>query len=139
MGHGQHDQADSVLGGGPAAAGLGHDAPAGAVAQKLAFMVGHADLLGTSLQGYLVVPFSRIVEVFGEPTHLGSGDGKVAFEWAITFADGTVASIYDYKSSSLYDPENPTPEQMRATDFDDWHIGGRSKRASQLVREALTS
>jgi hypothetical protein len=107
--------------------------------KAMPFMVGYAELNGISLQGYLVIPFSRIVEVFGEPTSLGSGYGKVAFEWAITFADGTVASIYDYKSSSLYNEENPTPEQMRASDFSDWHIGGKSKRAEQLVREAFTS
>jgi hypothetical protein len=102
------------------------------------FMVGHADLVGTHLQGELQIPFSRVVAVFGEPRE---ADGhKVAFEWAITFADGTVASIYDYKASSLYLGEDgPTPEQMRADDFSDWHIGGRSRRAVELVREALTS
>lgn|SRR3990167_4037001 len=107
--------------------------------EQIPFMVGYADVIGTGLQGYLSLPFSRIVEVFGEPTHEGSGDGKVAFEWAITFADGTVATIYDYKASSLYDDENPTPEQMRSSDFSDWHIGGKTKRADELVRAALTS
>ena len=103
------------------------------------FMVGEADLDGTHLQGYLEVPFSRVVEVFGEPGE--SPDGyKVAFEWRITFADGTVASIYDYKASSLYgDGDAPTPEQMRDNDFSDWHIGGKTKRAEELVRLALTS
>jgi hypothetical protein len=105
---------------------------------SMPFMVGHANLVGTSLQGYLDVPFSRVVEVFGEP--LTQVDGyKVAFQWSITFADGTVASIYDYKASSLYDDGQPTPEQMRAREFSDWHIGGKDKRADELVRAALTS
>jgi hypothetical protein len=106
---------------------------------SMPFMVGHADLVGTHLQGHMNIPFSRVVAVFGEP---GEADGyKVAFEWRITFADGTVASIYDYKASSLYGDGDdcPTPEQMRANEFSDWHIGGKSARAAQLVREALTS
>jgi hypothetical protein len=101
------------------------------------FMIGRADLVGTHLQGELQIPFSRVVAIFGEP---GEADQyKVAFQWAITFADGTVASIYDYKASSLYDDDQPTPEQMRANEFDDWHIGGKTPRALELVREALTS
>src|SRR5689334_4275323 len=106
--------------------------------KPLRFMVGEADLYGTSLQGYLDVPFSRVVEVFGEPNTDVDGY-KVAFEWRIVFADGTVASIYDYKASALYDDDNPSPEQMRKNDFSDWHVGGKSKRADELVRAALTS
>lgn len=107
------------------------------VEAPLPFMVGFADANGTSLQGELQIPFSRVVAVFGEPQ---DSDGyKCAFEWRIAFADGTVATIYDYKSSSLYHDENPTPEQMREREFSDWHIGGRTKRAVELVREALTT
>lgn len=102
------------------------------------FFVGYAEPVGTSFQGYLDVPFSRIVEVFGDPDP-ECDSYKVAFQWRITFADGTVATIYDYKSSSLYDEENPTPDQMRELNFSDWHIGGKSDRAVALVREALTS
>jgi hypothetical protein len=105
---------------------------------SLPFTVGHTNLNGTCLQGELDVPFSRVVEVFGEPRTGVDGD-KVAFEWAITFADGTVASIYDYKASALYDTDNPTPEQMRAAEFADWHIGGYCRRAFELVRQALTA
>jgi hypothetical protein len=89
---------------------------------------------GTCLQGYLNMPFSRLVAVLGEP---GEGDGyKVAFEWQLRFDDGTVATIYDYKVSSLYDDESaPTPETMRTNEFSDWHVGGNSKRALELVTE----
>lgn len=106
--------------------------------QPMPFMVGHANPTGTSLQGYLDVAFSKIVEVFGEPDP-ECDSYKVAFQWRITFADGTVATIYDYKASSLYDEENPTPEKMREENFSDWHIGGKSSRAVELVREALTT
>jgi hypothetical protein len=123
--------------------------------KPLPFMVGYANLAGTHLQGYLNVPFSKVVEVFGQPQALnGDGDGKVAYQWAITFADGTVASIYDYKASTIYNGEFeedddgnptstrtewPTPQEMREQDFCDWHIGGKEKRAEWLVREAITS
>lgn len=121
--------------------------------ELMPFMVGHANLDGTHLQGYLNVPFSKIVEVFGEPKTQVDGY-KVAFEWAITFADGTIASIYDYKASTLYNglfeqdengndttvrTEWPTPQEMRAQEFSDWHIGGKVDRAVTLVREALTT
>lgn len=105
--------------------------------KPMRFMVGDANLEGTHLQGYLDIPFARLVEVFGEP---GEADGyKVAFEWRIVFADGTIASIYDYKASSLYDDGQPTPEEMRKENFSDWHIGGKAKRADELVRQALTT
>jgi hypothetical protein len=107
--------------------------------KQLRFMVGDANLVNTHLQGHLDVPFSRVVKTFGEP---GEADGyKIAFQWRITFSDGTVASIYDYKASSLYGDggDAPTPEQMRANEFSDWHVGGINKRALELVREALTS
>jgi hypothetical protein len=97
------------------------------------FVTDHTVGGGTSLQGYLNVPFSRVVEAFGEPSE---GDGyKVAFEWGVRFEDGTVATIYDYKASSLYDEGEPTPEWMRENDYSDWHVGGNSKRAAELVNE----
>ncbi len=102
--------------------------------KKLQFMVGEASLVDTCLKGYLPVPFSRIVEVFGMPDQ--REDGKVMFEWRIAFADGTVASIYDYKASNAYDSDGFTPEQMR-TEFRDWHIGGKSQRAVDLVYLAM--
>lgn len=94
---------------------------------------------GTHLQGYAPYKYSRIVEVFGEPTHTDFSDGsRVVFEWVMTFKDGTVATIYEYKSSSLYgdDEDAPTPEQMRES-FTDWHIGGKTHRAVDLVLAAL--
>lgn len=101
------------------------------------------DPVGTSLQGTIDVPFSKLVAIFGEPsTHVDHY--KVAFEWVITFADGTVATIYDYKASSLYDHDNPTPAQMRAADYSDWHIGGMrdtnvvAKVIEEIKQHALT-
>lgn len=96
------------------------------------------DLDGTHLQGVADVSFDALVKVFGPPREGVDGD-KVAFEWSILFADGTVASVYDYKASSLYgEPDAPTPDEMRKT-FTDWHIGGKTSRAVDLVMNALSS
>lgn len=72
----------------------------------------YADVSMTSLVGYITTEYNTLVEAFGEPI-LGSGDGKVSAEWVIKFADGQVATIYDWK----------TPETPMGTY--DWHIGGR--------------
>ncbi len=114
------------------------DAARGAQKAAAAPWTMGGNLVGTHLQGYARFPYSRIVEVFGEPQHLGEDGDKVAFEWTITFADGTIASIYDYKASSLYGDgdDAPTPEEMKKS-FTDWHIGGKSQRAVELVTNAL--
>lgn len=92
---------------------------------------------GTSLQGYVNVPFSKLVAVFGEPS---DSDGyKVAFEWSIEFDDGVIATIYDWKSTSLYDDDLPSPAYLRDTDFDSWHVGGFDKRAVTHVLEAIAN
>jgi len=93
---------------------------------------------GTCLQGYLNVPYSKIVEVLGEPN--GGSDGyKTAFEWELTFENGTVAHIYDYKESNLYDYDNPSPEQMIKEDFSRWHIGGYNEKVVPMVQELFIS
>lgn len=97
------------------------------------------DPVGTCLQGHAPFLYSRIVEVFGEPTRVNLEEGsRVVFEWVMTFEDGTVATIYEYKSSSLYGDgdDAPTPEEMKKS-FTDWHIGGKNKRAVELIHSAL--
>lgn len=95
---------------------------------------------GTHRVGYVHVPYSKVVEVFGEPKYLGDNqDHRVIFEWVMTFSDGTVATIYDYKQSKLYgdDPDAPTPDEMKTLPSFEWHIGGKSQRAVELVHSAL--
>lgn len=95
---------------------------------------------GTHRVGYAHVPYSKVVEVFGEPRYLGDqADHRVIFEWVMTFADGAVATIYDYKQSKLYgdDPDAPTPDEMKLLPSFEWHIGGKSQRAVELVLAAL--
>jgi len=77
---------------------------------------------GTSLQGYVQAYYHQLVEVFGQPE--GGGD-KTTVEWALKFADGTVATIYDWK-------EDETPMGMYR-----WHIGGRNNLAVARVTSAF--
>jgi hypothetical protein len=77
-----------------------------------------ADANGTSLQGYVQAYYHQLVEVFGEPE--GGGD-KTTVEWCLSFEDGTVATIYDWK-------EYETPMGLHR-----WHIGGRNNLAVDRV------
>lgn len=74
----------------------------------------YADVSMTSLMGEVNTTYARLIEVFGQPLS-GSGDGKVNSEWIIKFANGEVATIYDWKM-----PETPTDDY-------DWHIGGHKR------------
>ena len=81
-----------------------------------------ADVNMTSLQGYIEAYYHQLVEVFGEPE--GGGD-KTTVEWCLSFEDGTVATIYDWK-------EYETPMGRYQ-----WHIGGRSQKAVDRVTRAF--
>jgi hypothetical protein len=85
---------------------------------------------GTSLQGYITTDYATLVKVFGEPT---TNDGyKTDAEWVLTDGD-VVATIYNYKTGRNYLGEEGIPTES----IKDWHIGGKSYRAAELVREAL--
>ena len=86
---------------------------------------------GTCLQGHVAANYADLVAVFGEP---GPGDGyKVDAEWVLLFEDGTVATVYNYKDGRNYEGADGLDVQ----DITDWHVGGRSARAVELVLEAL--
>lgn len=91
---------------------------------------------GTSLQGYCDedTTYQELVEAFGEPEE---SDGyKVDANWRIKFNDGTVATIYNYKTGKNY---NEDGEGLDVEDMigQHWHIGGNSIEAEQKVRETL--
>lgn len=97
----------------------------------------NVDAIGTSGRGYIFdVTRAEIESVFGTPTYDEaveefSGDGKVTVEWTIGFADGTIATIYDWKRYEL-----GTPAMHERID---WNIGGNSSRALELVAEMLNT
>lgn len=80
------------------------------------------DAGGTSLKGYIDIPYETLASKLGYPTHT-DGDKTLA-EWVIKGKDGTVATIYDYKNYG-----------MRKEQISKWHIGGKSEKAVELIAE----
>lgn len=76
----------------------------------------------TSLVGEINTTYEKLYKTFGKP--LPGGD-KTNSEWIIKFADGQVATIYDWKM-----PETPTYEY-------DWHIGGNKEIVVDRLRKIL--
>ncbi len=79
---------------------------------------------GASLKGWVLTTYDGLCEILG-PDKGGSADGKTTAEWVLEGSDGTVALIYDWKTSS-------TPK-----DFYEWHIGGHTSKALELVGDIL--
>lgn len=83
---------------------------------------------GTHLQGYIDAKYNELISLFGQPH---DSDGyKVDAEWDIQFADGTVATIYNYKNGKNYCGSSGTRKQ----DITHWHIGGFTKQAVNNVQ-----
>lgn len=81
----------------------------------------------TSFRGEVSTNYSELCAVFGAPDHGPNADlDKVTCEWCLEFADGTVATIYDWKTGMT-----PRGEY-------EWHIGGHAgSRAVELVTELI--
>jgi len=81
------------------------------------------EINGSSLKGYIETTYDKLKSVFGDPYYGPDADGdKTTCEWVITFKDGKVVTIYDYKAGEV------TP-----TDLYDWHIGGNSPKVLDYV------
>jgi len=85
---------------------------------------------GTSLVGYINIPYDRVVKVFGEPME---GIDKTDAEWNIKFEDNTVVAIYNCKNGINYLGPNGTPTDLIC----DWNIGGKHERDISLIKLAL--
>ncbi len=92
-----------------------------------------AELNMPSLQGYINTSYADLVACFGEPQG-GFDDYKQDVCWDIKFADGVVATIYNWKDGPNYCGEDGTPvEYIR-----EWHIGGhRGTGAVSRVHEVM--
>lgn len=77
---------------------------------------------GTSLIGYVLTTYAKLEKVLGEPC---TDFDKSTAHWNIQAPNGTVATIYDYKTYST-----PYGEYR-------WHIGGHSEKALLLVEFLL--
>lgn len=81
------------------------------------------------LVGAIEADYQSLVNTFGEPNSTGD-DYKVSCEWVLRFEDGTYATIYDWKVSKKYRGDY---YGIDAKDNTDWHIGGTTERAVDLV------
>lgn len=89
-----------------------------------------ADVCGTSLKGRIQTSYAQLVEAFGEPIQ---GDGyKVSGEWVFSGLDGEVFTIYDWKSTDLYDEQALSVEEFRAQPSAEFNVGG-SKPAFEFI------
>jgi hypothetical protein len=80
----------------------------------------------TSRKGEFPITFAELVEIFGAPDRGPNADlDKTTCEWTLTFEDGTVATIYDYKT-----PFTPMGEY-------EWHIGGHDAVAYTHVVDTI--
>jgi hypothetical protein len=85
-----------------------------------------ANMNFSGLKGEFPITYAELVEIFGLPKYGPNADlDKTTCEWALTFEDGTRASIYDYKT-----PGTPMFEY-------DWHIGGFDDLAVERVTECI--
>lgn len=80
----------------------------------------------TSLKGEVRITYYELCEIFGKPDYGPNADlDKVTCEWALQFADGTIATIYDWKTYST-----PFGEY-------EWHIGGHDYKAVERVLDTI--
>lgn len=89
--------------------------------------------IGTSLQGYLDVDFATLKRAFGKPMLYKDNGAKIDAEWVLRFNDEVIVTIYNYKDGKNYCGSKGTA----TTKIRDWHIGGKSELAVNLVNQAL--
>ena len=70
-----------------------------------------ADVNGTHRVAEVDTTYAKIAKVFGPP--IESDGYKVSGEWVFTDAEGNVFTLYDWKSTSLYDSDLPTVYEFR--------------------------
>jgi len=95
-----------------------------------------ADTTKTTEQGRIEISPKRLTEVFGQPS---VSDGyKTSGQYVFTSESGDVFTLYDWKSTSLYDDEMVSPEEF----WDeigqvDLEIGATSKNGVQEFKSFL--
>jgi major membrane immunogen (membrane-anchored lipoprotein) len=94
---------------------------------------GNIDM--SSLQGYIETSYADLVGCFGLHDD-DYDDYKSDANWTITFADGVVATIYNWKNGKNYCGE----EGLELADITHWHIGGyRGTGAVERVKEVMSA
>lgn len=81
---------------------------------------------GSSLKGYVTISKSKLRELFGKPSRVGSSDGKTDEEYVLDI-DGAEVRIYAHLTGYKRVPMH----------FNDWHVGGHNTSVIQLVSNYL--
>lgn len=91
---------------------------------------------GTSLKTHIEATWQELQLLLGNSSE---SDGyKVSGEWAFINREGDVVTIYDWKATSLYDEDLPTPEEFRAQGYPStFSIGGHTAVAAETFRHEL--
>lgn len=101
----------------------------------IGFKVGEASIGGTCLQGYINTDYATLRACFG-PTTDQHDDYKSDASWTITFADGVVATVYNWKDGHAYCGY----DGLDVEDITEWHIGGHNGTdAEGRVKEVLNA
>jgi len=94
---------------------------------------------GTSLKTYIEATYRELATLLGEPYE---DDGyKVSGCWVAQDANGNIATIYDWKSTRLYDNDKslPTVRQFRASEEPvQFNIGAHNSLTAENFRHYLT-
>ena len=94
------------------------------------------DAIGTHLQGHITAVYKDLEEILGQPEE--GDEYKVSGEWTLTDSDGNVVTLYDWKSTELYDDSLPSVLQFRRNpDEQEFNIGGRYFHAAENFRNSL--
>lgn len=88
---------------------------------------------GTHYLDFVNVNYKSLVEIFGKPIIPFGGDGKVDAEWVIEFEDGTIGTIYNYKTGKNYLGSAGTPTKK----ITHWHIGGKDPIVVCYINDVL--
>ena len=92
----------------------------------------------TSLEGYITTSYEKLVKIFGEPN--SDGDGyKVSTEWSLEDELGNPATIYDWKSTNLYNDSSYSVADLRDEKKYEWHIGAENKHTANKLRNYILS
>ncbi|MEO5349615.1 MAG: hypothetical protein H7836_08215 [Magnetococcus sp. YQC-3] len=86
------------------------------------------DVNSSSLKGYIIYTYSKLVELFGKPRDC-TGGYKTDAEWYIEWEDGVVSTIYNYKTGKNYLGD----EGLEVEEIMDWHVGGYNGNSYKYI------
>ena len=93
------------------------------------------NVYGTSLQGYIKASYEQLLKAFGPPNPNLCDNYKTDVEWAFEFADGTIATLYNWKNGKNYNGD----DGLELNHIYEWNVGGKSEKAVSRLLEKLRS